>query len=237
MLALKPNFNLNPTHSMLPEPLDPDTPGWESFFVAQKEPNISSHTTPTLAIGFILICEANLLATDAVRELYPQFRDRSEDWKEVGTRNDLNSKIAEFEGRLATLRERMAGFEVQGRGEDSVKVLQLSVGDLFAEVGLLIREFSVSSRSLRRLFADLFSSRFRRSSSAPSSRTQGDLGPSALPSRTLASTRRGGPRQHSIPSTRPDLDLPRSIGLHHLLDVTPSPPRSHPNQHSRRTCS
>jgi len=132
---------------MLPEPLDPTTEAWESFFVAQAEPTIGAPTSPALAAGFVLICEANLLATDVVRDLYPETRDRSEDWKTLEHGNDLNAKIEEFESRLDGLRGRMGGFEVrEERKKDSVVVLRLSLGDLFSVVGLLISEYlSLSS--------------------------------------------------------------------------------------------
>ena len=156
MLSLKPNFNLSPTHTMLPEPLDPATEAWESFFVAQTEPSIGSPTSPALAAGFVLICEANLLATDVIRDLYPETRDRSEDWKTLEHGKDLTAKIKGFEDSLDLLRKRMGSFEVRDeKKQDSVMVLRLSVGDLFAEVGLLIREsLDHSSSTFSRHVAD-----------------------------------------------------------------------------------
>ena len=139
MLSVPASIALASTHSGLPEVLDPDTEEWNAYFVFHQQPALGQPRMPTLSAGFALLCEANLLAMEAARELYPDARDRSEDWKGAEARTDLTLKVDGFERRLNELRAKVDGFVVPNGREVSIAVLSQAVHDLFAEVGLLIR--------------------------------------------------------------------------------------------------
>lgn len=193
MLSTPPNFALAATHSGLPEALDPDTLAWNAYFVDHQEPAIGPAREPTLAAGFVLLCEANLLATEAIKELYPPGRDRSEDWKAVDSKTDLTNKIEWYEHRLDEQRSRVSGFMHYNGSKASVDVLSLALKDLFAEVGLLIsesRSFALSTRPQTDSLTVALSSCVRESA-ASSTGAEDDMGSGPVVAPVVARDRRG----------------------------------------------